>query len=181
VSVVEIEGFREVTGIISLAKELHDIGRRDIIEQRFFDTLSYDVWLEDMYGTISSVFSGFYNDYDDEGEAELMIFTDDVISDYYCIAWDYGRGHNVPHDENPFVTAAKHEAGRWLSGCYSMDFKLLGYTKTRKTARQSKLIVYAGTCDCDCQARLPYNLIQIYKWFSAQVEKFKMPEEVMAA
>jgi hypothetical protein len=151
------------------------------VEKQFFDTLSYDLWLEDMYGTISSVFSGFYNDYDDECEAETMIFTDDVISDYYCLAWDYGRSHNVPHDENPFVTAAEQEVCRWLNGCYSMNFKMLGYTKTERTAKQSKLIVYTGMCDCDCQTRLAYNLVQIYKWFSDRVAKFKMPEEVMAA
>ncbi|GHV13421.1 hypothetical protein FACS1894219_08190 [Clostridia bacterium] len=178
---MEIEGFSEVSEIITLAKELYDIGRYDIVENHFFDTLSYDVWLEDMYGAVTSVFSGFYNCYDDCDEADMMIFTDDVISDYYCIAWEYGRSHNVPHEENPFVTAAKEEARRWLSGCYSMDFKLLGYTKTRKTAKQSKLIVYVGMCECDCHTRLAYNLVQLYKWFSDKVAEFTKRTEVIAA
>ncbi len=31
---MEIEGFGEVAGIVALAKELHDIGRFDIVENK---------------------------------------------------------------------------------------------------------------------------------------------------
>ena len=169
----EIEGFGEVTGIISLAKELHDIGRYDIVEEHFFDILSYDVWFENIFGVISSVFSGFYNDYDDNDEAEMMIFTDDVISDYFTHAWEFGVRTNTPYDKNPYVTEARNEINNHLCSCYSMDYKLLGYTKTKRTARESKLIVYVGMCECDCHTKLAYGLVRLYQWFKTKNEEFK--------
>lgn len=178
---MEIEGFGEIMGIITLAKELHDIGRDDIVREQFFDTLCYDSWAENMYGTISSIFSGFYSNYIDDDEAEIMIFEDDVISDYFTHAWEFGRKKNTPNDKNPFVTEAKNEVINRLGFCYSMDWKLLCYTKTKKTASQSKLIVYAGVCECDCHTNLAYSLVQLYKWFSDKVAEFQKQMEVMAA
>lgn len=181
---MEIEGFGEVAGIITLAKELHDIGRFDIVKNQFFDTLCYDSWYENMWGVITSVFSGFYNNYDDGDETDCMIFEDDVISDYFTYAWEFGIKTNTPHDKNPYVKEAESEVRQQLSYCYSMGWKLLGYTKTKRTARQSKLIVYVGACECDCHTKLAYGLVQLYKWFSdkvAEFEKLKEPMEVMAA
>ena len=170
---MEIEGFGEVAGIITLAKELHEVGRFDIVKNQFFDTLCYDAWFENVIGVISSVFSGFYSDYDDGDEAEIMIFTDDLISDYFTYAWEFGIKTNTPYDKNPYVTEAKRETDRLLSYCYSMGWKLLGYTKTRRTAKQSKLIVYIAACQCDCQTKLARGLIQLYQWFRDKVEEFK--------
>lgn len=178
---MEIEGFSEIIGIVTLAKKLHDIGRSDIVQEQFFDTLSWDSYYENIFGAISSVFSGFYNDYDDSDETETMIFEDDVISDYYEMAWEYGRSHNVSYDKNPYVTEADNEVGRQLDFCYSMGWKLLGYTKTKKTARQSKLIVYIGSCGCDCHGHLAYGLVQLYQWFTDKVAEFRKTGEVMAA
>lgn len=178
---MEIEGFSEVINTITLAKELHDIGRFDIVQTQFFDTLCYDTWLESMFGVITSVFSGFYNKYDENDEAEMMFFTDDVISDYFTYAWEFGIKTNTPYDKNPYVTKAENEVRRWLGFCYSIDWKLLGYTKTKKKAKQSKLIVYIGACDCDCHNHLAYSLIQIYKWFSDKCAEFTKPEEAIAA
>lgn len=178
---MEIEGFSEVAGIISLAKELHDIGRFDIVQSQFFDTLCYDSWFENMWGVITSVFTGFYSNYDENDETEMMLFTDAVISDYFTCAWEYGVKKNTPHNKNPYVIEAENEVRQQLSYCYSMNWKLLGYTKTERTARQSKLIVYIGMCDCDCHTKLAYGLIQLYKWFSDKVIEFKKLKEVMAA
>ena len=177
----EIEGFGEVAGILSLAKELYDIGRYDIVKERFFDVLSYDSWFENIYGVITSVFSGFYNSYDDNDEAEMMIFTDDVISDYFTYAWEFGVKTNTPYDMNPYLIEARNEVNNQLCSCYSMGCKLLGYTKTKRTARQSKLIVYVGMCDCDCHTKLAYGLVRLYQWFTEKVEKFRKMEEVTAA
>ncbi len=176
---MEIEGFGEVAGIVALAKELHDIGRFDIVEKQFFDTLCYESWYENMWGVITSVFSGFYNDYTDDEESELMIFTDDLISDYFTYAWEFGKRTNTPHDKNPYVTEAENEIRDQLSYCYSMGYKLLGYTKTQRTARQSKLIVYLGMCECDCHTKLAYGLVRLYKWFADKVAEFKKPTEVV--
>ncbi len=174
---MEIEGFGEVAGIIALAKELHDIGRFDIVENQFFDILCHDSWFETIWGVINSVFSGFYNDYADDDETEMMIFTDDLISDYFTHAWEFGKRTNTPYDKNPYVAEAEREIRDQLSYCYSMGYKLLGYTKTRRTARQSKLIVYLGMCECDCQTKLAHGLVRLYKWFADKVAGFKKPDE----
>jgi hypothetical protein len=186
VGTVEIEGFSETAGIITLAKRLHDIGRYDIVKNQFYDVLSYESWYENILGAISSVFSGFYSNYDDDGEAEVLIFTDDVISGYFTYAWEFGVKTNTPYDKNPYVKEAEDEAGNWLNVCYSMGWRLLGYTKTKKTARQSKLIVYIDTCECDCHFKLAYGLIQLYQWFKDKTVEFKdlreaATGEVMAA
>lgn len=176
---MEIEGFSEVVGIIALAKELHDMGRYDIVREQFFDILSWDSYYENILGAISSVFSGFYSDYDEETEEECLIFEDDCISAYYEMAWEYGRSHNTSHDENPYVIEANNEVSRQLNYCYSMGWKLLGYTKTRKTARQSKLIVYIGCCSCDSHGHLAYGLVQLYQWFKDKAAEFHKPKKVM--
>jgi hypothetical protein len=178
---VEIEGFDEVVGMIALAKELYDMGRYDIVEQCLSNVLCYEAWFENIWGAITAVFSGFCNSYNDDDEVETMIFTDDLISDYFAYAWEFGVSTNTPHDENPYVLAAEREVQRQLSYCYSMGWNLLGYTKTKRTARQSKLIVYLGTCDCNCHTKLAYGLVRLYKWFADQVAGFAKPVEVMAA
>lgn len=178
---MEIEGFGEIISIITLAKELHDIGREDIVAEQFFDVLCWDSYYEYILGAISSIFSGYYSDYHESSEEEFMIFQDDVISSYFEMAWAFGSKTNTPHDKNPYIINANNEVSRQLNYCYSMDWKLIGYTKTRKTARQSKLIVYIGNCGCDCHGHLAYGLIQLYKWFSDKAAEYHKPMEVMAA
>lgn len=178
---MEIEEFSEIMSIITLAKELHDIGRDDVVQEQFFDILSWDSYYENILGAISSIFSGFYSDYDDSSEEECMIFEDDVISSYFEMARAFGKKTNTPYNKNPYVTEAESEARKQLSFCYGIGWKMLGYTKTRKTAKQSKLIVSICSCGCDCHDHLAYGLIQLYKWFSEKVAEFKKPMEVMAA
>ena len=178
---MEIEGFSEVVGIIALAKGLHDAGRCDVVEKQFHDVISYEAWFENIYGAISSVFSGFYNGCDDEDETEVMVFTDAVISDYFTYAWEFGVKTNTPYDKNPYVRDAVNEADRQLNFCYSMGWKLLGYTKTKRASRQSKLIVYVGMCECDCHTKLAYGLVQLYQWFTDKLAEFRKFREVMAA
>jgi len=177
---MEIEGFRQVTHIIALAKELYDIGRFDIVENQFFDSLCYDVWGENMWAVITSVFSVFNSSYDEKNEDDIMVFEDDVIRDYFRMAWEYGRSQGVSNAENPFVTEAEQMVSARLNFCCSLGWNLLGYTKTKKAARKSKLIVYAGVCECDCHTNLAYGLIQIYKWFSGKCAEFRK-QEVIAA
>lgn len=178
---MEIEGFNEIISTITLAKELHDIGRYDIVQKQFFDTISYDSYYENMLGAIVSIFSGFYSDYNDEKETEHMIFTDDVISEYYCLAYEYGRKNKIPHEDNPFVKEAQFEARRWLNFCYTMDWSLLGYTKTRRAARKSKLIILTCAYEFCEHDHLAYGLIRLYKWFSDKCVEYKSCQEVVAA
>jgi hypothetical protein len=169
---VNIEGFGEIACTITLARELHDLGRFDIVEKQFVDTLCPDAWFENMWGVISSVFSGFYSDYDDGNEMDTMIFTDDVISEYYIRAWEFGIKTNTPADSNPYVKEAEFEARRWLSFTCNMGWNLLGYTKTRKAARKSRLIVYACACEFGEHDHLAYGLVQLYQFFKAKCAEF---------
>ena len=101
-----LEGFEMILDAVTLAKELHDAGRADVIKAAFFDVLSYDTFYESVLGVISSVFSGFHNDYIDNEECEIMVFSDDVISEYFYFAWEYGRNYKIPYTNNPLVKAA---------------------------------------------------------------------------
>jgi translation elongation factor EF-1beta len=58
---------------------------------------------------------------------------------------------------------------------------MLGYTKTKKKARQSKILVKHYT-DCDCNAieHIAYGLIQLYAWFAAKAAEYDA-EKITAA
>ena len=174
---MEIEGFSEIISVLTLAKELHNIDRYDVVEKQFFDILSWDTAFENMMSVIMSVCSGFYSKYDDNG-TEIMIFEDDVISRYFMLAWEYGKRNKIPYTENPFVQQAEQEARRWLYFSYSLEWKLLGYTKTRKAARKSKLIVYTCAYEFCEHDHLAYGLIRLYKWFSDKCGELKESEKM---
>jgi hypothetical protein len=178
---VEIDGFNDIISILVLAKELHDIDRSDIVREYFFDTLCCDSYFEDIIGILSAIFPVFYSNYDDDEGTDCMIFSGGNISRYYEMAWEYGRSHNVSHDKNPYVIAAEGEVRTRLNFCYSLGWNLLGYTKTKKTAKQSKLIVYTSACDCDCHDQLAYELIQLYKFFEDKCAEFESRNAITAA
>jgi len=157
------------------------MGRYEIVKEQFSDTLCYDSYYENVLAAISSVFSGFYHDYDDDGEEERMIFTDAVISRYYVMAWEYGRKHRLLPENNPYITAAANEARRWLSFTYSMAYRLFGYTKSRAAAQRSKLVVYVCTCDYVELDYLAYGLLMLYKWFAERCAEFDSRTEAKAA
>ena len=173
---MEIERYREVISAIEIAKEIHDMGRQNLIKSCFFDEICYDYYYENMLGVIDSVFAHCYHDYDEDYECEAHIFSDELISNYYIMAYEHGRKHKLTHDTNPYVTAAKNEVSRRFSYCYSLDWALLGYTKRKSTARQSKLIVRFGICECCGFDRLAYGLLQVYKWFAGECAKIEKAE-----
>jgi hypothetical protein len=150
------------------------------VKNHFFDVLSFDTWIENMWGAITSIFSGFYNDYDEDDETEKLIFTDDVISGYFMHAWEYGKKTNIPPDKNPYVIEAENEARQCLNFTFNMDWKLLGYTKSKRAARKSKLIIYTCAqefCEYDY---LAYGLVHLYKWFKDKCASFGYSKEVKA-
>jgi hypothetical protein len=158
--------------MIGIAKLLHNIGRFDIVKERFIDVLSFDSWFENMWEVITSVFSGFRDDYDENNEMEKMIFTDDVISDYFIHAWEYGKKTDTPPDKNPYAVEAQNEANQCLNFTFNMSWKLLGYTKSKRAARKSKLIVYACAQEFCEHDDLAYGLVYLYKWFKDKCASF---------
>ena len=185
---MEMENFNEILNTVRIAKQLCDIGRSDTMTKYFGGILDYDSYWHNMYGFIESLFSGYYSAYDDYNDEERMIFTDDVISNYYVMAWEYGKRHRLSHEQNPYVKAAEHEVQKYLTYCYSLSWRLCGYTRTEATAQQSKLIIYSCTCDSCGLDQLAYSLLMVYSWFKeqcaeleGQIQFDELEEAVMAA
>ncbi len=178
---MEIEGFQEIISTLVLAKELYDSDRFDIVEKEFYDVLCYDSFYENTIGAISSVFSEFYNDYDEENESEFMLFQDDVMAEFYYLAGEYGRMNGIPHNENPYINGATSEVRRWLNFSYSLDWKLLGYTKSKRTAKKSKLLVLTSCYDFYEHDHLAFGLLKIHKWFKGKCEELRNQQKELIA
>ena len=177
---MEIEGFEHIISSLVLAKELHDIDRFDIVEQQFFDMLCWDSYYENILGVISSIFSSFQCEYAENDEAELMGFEDDVISNYFVYAWEYGMLNKLHYNKNPYVTLAQNEVQRWLNCNSCVDWKLLAYIRTKKSAQQSRLLVRIYTsCGCNAQENIAYGLIKLYAWFRDKCAEFKVLEAAL--
>jgi len=172
---IEIEGFEDILSQITLAKELHEIGRADIIKRYFSDELSWESYYENILGIQTSLFSDYHSSYDEREAVEEMVFVDEYISDYFVYAWEHGKLHNLPYDQNPHLTQAQIEVERWFKSSACVGWKLLGYTKTKKNARQSKLVVqhYTG-CSCNALEIITYGLIQLYAWFKEKCAGFEL-------
>ena len=176
---MEMEGFSNIITTLTLAKELHDIDRFDIVEQGFIDVLCWDSYYHNLVGCTASIFSGFYHNCDDCEETDVMVFSDDIISDYFIYAWEYGKLHKLSHEQNPYVIQAQNEVQRWLNVSHCVGWKLLSYTKTKKSARQSKLVVYVYiSCGCNAQEHIAYGLIQLYSWFANKCTEFNETEHI---
>jgi len=175
---IEIEGFGEMMATLIMAKELHGMGRSDVVAQ-FYDTLCWDVYYENLMAVTSSLFGWHHMTYEDEDDVEVMLFADDVMSDYFVYAWEHGKRHNLLTELNPYVIEAQKEIRKWFVGSHCLHWQLLGYTKTKKTARRSKLVVniYSG-CSCNSYENLAYALVQLYKWFANKCAVFKDAKDV---
>ena len=176
----EIEGFEAILTTLTLAKELHDVNRFEIVQRYFFDVLCWDGYYENILEVIASIFTGYYSKYDDDYDMDISIFYDDVISNYFIYAWEYGQQHKLQYDQNPYVTQAQNEVRDWLNGSTCVDWRLLSYTKTKKTARQSKLIICIANCSCNAIEHVAYSLIQLYSWFANKCEEFKALKAVQS-
>jgi len=175
---MEIEGFNEIMDVIRLAKVLHNFGRFDIVKNQFFDIVTYDSWLVNMWAAISSIFSGFHDNYDEDNDTEILIFTDDVISNYYIYAWEYGKKTRTPPDKNPYVKEAENEASQYLNFTFNMSGKLLGYTKSKRAARKSRLILNISHDEFCEHDYLAFGLVYLYKWFRDKCISFGIAKEV---
>ena len=174
---MEIEDFSAIITSLTLAKELYDADRFDIVRQGFHDVLCGYSYYENIMVVTSSIFSGFCTTYNEENETDIMTFEDDVISDYFIYAMEYGKQHKLPHDQNPYVSQAHDEVRRWLNCSSCVDWKLLAYTKTKKAAKKSKLLVCIFlSCGCNAQEGVAYGLIQLYSWFKYKSDEFKVAD-----
>ena len=174
---MEIESFHAILSSLTLAKELYDIDRYDVVEKGFSDELCWDNYYENILAVIMFVFSGYEGNYNEDDNGEIMVLKDDVISDYFIYAMEYGKKHKLSHDQNPYVTQANNEVSSRFGYCYCVNWKFLTYTKTKKAARKSKLIILIYTdCGCNAHEHTAYNLIKLYSWFRDKCAEFKVTE-----
>jgi len=168
----EIEGFHSIVSSLSLAKKLHDVGRVDVLGQ-FYDLLCWDSYYGHILDVISSIFTGFKSDYAEDDETEFMEFEDDIISDYFIHAWEYGKLHKIHYSQNPYVTLAQDEAQRCFNTNCCIDWKLLAYIRTKEAAKKSKLLVCMdnGCGGCCGHENLAHGLIQLYTWFKNKCDE----------
>ena len=185
----EIEGFHSVISSVTLAKQLHDIGRHDVMKH-LSDTLCWDSYYENMLSVIEFVFRDFQCGYNESDETELMAFEDDVISDYFVHAWEYGELHKIHYSQNPLVTNARDEIQKRFFGSCCVDSKLCAYIRTKKAAKKSKLLVllYNGCGGCSTHENVAIGLIKLYTWFKNKCAEFEAlkatpdkPKEVVPA
>ena len=177
-----IEDFDSIAGTLRLAKALQRAGRFDVVERYFNGFLCEDSYFENMLNVIASLFTKNFFAHDGEEGAEVMGFEDEVISNYFVHAVDYGKRHGLACDENPYVAQARAEVGAWLTFSFCTSWHLLGYTKTRRAARKSKLIVYRDLgCPCDGLAQVAHGLIQIHCWFANKCAEFDAERKAVAA
>jgi hypothetical protein len=169
-----IDGFNSLVISLHLAKELHDMGRFEIVQESFHDKLCYDGHYQNIIESITAIFSDFDSEYFDESGVEIMTFRDDVISGYFVHAWEYGKLHNLHYSQNPYVVEAQAEARKWLSVSMCTNWKLLAYIRSKKSAQKSKLMVITDTC-CGCNATdgIAYGLVKLYAWFTSKCAEFK--------
>lgn len=171
-----VEGFEDILASLLMAKELHDINRHDVVKSHFFNMLSLDEHYENIIGVISSVFSDHFSSCDDD-YVDVMLFRDDVISDYFLHAHEQVKLQNLDFDKNPYALEAWGEVRRWLEVSHCTGYKLLAYTKTKRAARKSKLIVIRDTsCGCNAYEHIAYGLIKVYSWFAKKCAEFKALE-----
>ena len=86
-----IDGFDEILNTLYIAKRLYDMGRYEVAETNFFDTVDYDVYYENMYGLIENIFESYYCQYYERHGMEIHVLSDPVIVDFCLLAGEYGK------------------------------------------------------------------------------------------
>ena len=168
----EIDGFNSIVSTLVLAKTLYDNDRFDIVEEHFFDALCWDDYYHNICSVISLIFSRYEGDYMEDDATEIMYFGDDVISNYFVNAWDYGKKHNLHYSQNPYVELAHKEVSSWLGVSTCSGAKLCAYVRSEKSAKKSIIVVYSSNCSCNSHEGIAYGLIQLYSWFVAKNAEF---------
>jgi hypothetical protein len=159
-----IEGFCELLNIVYIAKKLYDMGKYKLVTEGFSNSLDYDLYFENMYGVIENLFEHHECRFYESKYLEFHVVSDPVIVDFYKLAGEYGRIHNISDDENPFIKEAEQQVHRWLNFSYCLDWILMGHTEPKRQyhSRIGLLISHEDYVDLAC---LAYGLIEIYKWF----------------
>ena len=160
-----IDGFRELLNIVYIVKKLYDMGKYNLVSENFVDSLDYDVYYENIYVLIENLFEHHHARYYEYKSLELHVLSDPIIIDFYKLAGEYGRIHNITDDANPFIKEADRQVNTRLGFSYCLDWMLMGHTEPKRPyhSRLGLLISQEDYVDLGC---LAYGLLEIYEWFS---------------
>lgn len=160
-----IDGFDEILNTLYIAKRLCDLGRYDVVETNFFDTVDFDVYYENMYGLIENIFEYYNCRYYERRSMEIHVLSDPVVADFCVLAGGYGRAGKIPDEKNPYIQEAKRVLGRWLNFSYCLDWRFMVHTEPERPFH-SRLGIFICQDDYVDLGWLAYGLIEIYEWFS---------------
>ncbi len=93
---MDIDGFDEILNTLYIAKRLYDMGRYEVAEGNFYDTVDFDVYYENMYGLIGNIFESYDCQYYERHGMEIHVLSDPVIVDFCVLAGEYGKKHKSP-------------------------------------------------------------------------------------
>ena len=160
-----IDGFDEILNTLYIAKRLYDMGRYEVAETNFFDTVDYDVYYENMYGLIENIFESYYCQYYERHGMEIHVLSDPVIVDFCLLAGEYGKAHKIPDGQNPYIQEARQEIGRHLNFSYCLDWRFMVHTEPKRPFH-SRIGIFIYQDDYVDLGWLAYGLVEIYEWFS---------------
>jgi len=164
-----IDGFIEIFNMVYIAKKLHEVGKGEIVSEKFGGTLSYDAYYENTYVLMDELFEYHSCHYHEYKNLELHVVSDPVIERFYVLAGEYGRQNNICDDENLYIKNARDEVRRWLDFSYCLGWTIAGHTKPKRKlhSRLGLFIYHDDHVDLGC---LAYGLIEIFCWFEEQCE-----------
>lgn len=160
-----IDGFDEILNTLYIAKRLYDIGKYEVAETSFFDTLGYDVYFENMYGLIENIFEYHDCQYYEKHGFEVHVLSGPAVADFCTLAGEYGRANKIPDESNPYIQEARQALGRWLNFSYCIDWEFMVHTEPKRPFH-SRLGLFLYHEDYFDLGWLAYSLVEVYGWFS---------------
>ena len=157
--------FDEILNILCIAKKLYDMGKYEIVEKSFYDVLDVDMYYENIYELMYQFFGYYDYQYYEKYCSELHILSDKNIVDYYILAGEYGKKHNISEECNPYIEQAEEYIKRQLNFCYCIDWAIMVHTQPKRSFH-SRIALFIYQYEWVDFAELACRLIEIYKWFS---------------
>ncbi len=174
-----IEGFDEIFNTVYIAKKLYDMGKYEIAKYSLYDVIEFDTYYEGMYYLIENLFEHQYSHYSDRRALEMRVISDPIIVDFYRLAGEYGKRHNIADEHNHYILEAQRMIAENLNFSYCVECRIMGYTEPKRKY-QSRLGLFIYQDDWVDLGCLAYALIEVYEWFSnkcADLRKLLAAEE----
>lgn len=160
-----IEGFEEIFNTIYIAKKLYDLGKYELAKNSFYDVIEYETYYENMFYLLENLFEYQYSHFSDRRAIELRVMSDQVIVDFYLLAGEYGKRHQIADERNHYILEAQEIIDRNLNCTYSVECRVMWYTEPKRKYH-SRLGLFIYQDDWVDLGGLAYALIEVYEWFS---------------